>query len=192
MVRHDKEGFLAQTEPLAFHSGCDHLEGLARAHFMGKQGVAAIEIVGNGVKLMFSQRDLRVHARKFQMPAVVLTGPGRVEAFVVERHQCAAALRVLPYPLLKSILDGLLLLLGKGGLLGIEDATLLAIGVCYSIIDAHITQIQRIFQNTVCVGAIRTVVNIGIDVVVGNGVFSGYVPFCGKFGIIDRHGATGV
>ena len=34
--------------------------------------------------------------------------------------------------------------------------------------------------------------NKWIDVVVGNGVFSGYVPFCGKFGIIDRHGATGV
>ena len=49
VVRHDKEGLLAQAQPLSLHRGGHHLKGLARAHLMGQQGVAAVEDMGDGV-----------------------------------------------------------------------------------------------------------------------------------------------
>ena len=67
VVRHRKEGFLAQAEALSLHGGGDHLKGLARAHLMGKERVAAVEVVGDGAPLMPPQRDLRIHARKDQV-----------------------------------------------------------------------------------------------------------------------------
>ena len=51
MVRHGKEGFLAQAEALSLHGCGDHLKCLARAHLMGKERIAAVEVVGEGVSL---------------------------------------------------------------------------------------------------------------------------------------------
>ena len=129
VVRHRKEGFLAQAEALSLHGGGDHLKGLARAHLMGKERVAAVEVVGDGAPLMLPQRDLRIHARKDQVPAVIFPGTGGIEALVVELHQLAPPVRVLPYPVPERILDCLLLLLGKGGFLAVKDALFLTVRI---------------------------------------------------------------
>ena len=87
---------------------------------MGQQRISAIEDMRDGVSLVFAQRDLRVHARKDDMPSIVLAWPNRIEQLVVLRHQRLTAVGVFPNPFPKGVLDGLLLLLGKGGRLLIE------------------------------------------------------------------------
>ena len=62
VVGHHKEGLLAQAQPLALHGSGYHFEGLACAHHMGKQSISTIQNVGDGVDLVFAERDLRVHA----------------------------------------------------------------------------------------------------------------------------------
>ena len=52
VVWHRKEGFLAQAEALSLHGCGDHLKCLARAHLMGKERIAAVEVVGDGIELM--------------------------------------------------------------------------------------------------------------------------------------------
>lgn len=46
---------------------------------MGKQGVAAVEDMGNGIDLMRPQRDLRIDSHEIQVAAVILTGANAVE-----------------------------------------------------------------------------------------------------------------
>ena len=84
MVRYGKEGFLAQAEALALHGCGNHLKGLARAHLMGKEGVAAVEDMGNGIDLMRPQRDLRIDSHEIQVAAVILTGANAVELLVIQ------------------------------------------------------------------------------------------------------------
>ena len=83
VVRHDKEGLLAQSQPLRLHSRGRHLEGLARAHFVGKEGVPAVKHMGDGAPLVFPQGDVRVHAAQDDVAPVILTGAGGVEQLVV-------------------------------------------------------------------------------------------------------------
>ena len=67
---------------------------------MGKERIAAVEVVGDGVELMLPQRDLRIHARKDQVPAVIFPGTGGIEALIVELHQLPPPVGVAPYPCL--------------------------------------------------------------------------------------------
>ena len=192
VVRHGKEGFLAQAEALALHGGGDHLKGLARAHLMGKERIAAVEVVGDGVSLMLPQRDLRIHARKDQVPAVIFPGTGGIEALVVELHQLPPPVRVLPYPVPERILYGLLLLLGEGGFLAVEDALFLAVRIPYGVVDPHVAQIQRILQNAVGVGAVGAVGHAGVDVVRGDAVLAGDVPLRRELRVVDIQDAAGI
>ena len=120
MVRHHKEGFLAQAQPLGFHRRRHHLERLPCPHYVCKQGVAAIEDVGDGVHLMLPQGDLRIHAGKVDVAAVVFTGSVAVEQNVVRLADLLPPFRVFPYPLRKRLLQQLLLALCNGGLLFVE------------------------------------------------------------------------
>ena len=177
VVRYGKEGFLAQAEALALHGCGNHLKGLARAHLMGKEGVAAVEVVGDGIELMLPQGDLRIHARKDQVSAVILPGTGGIEALIVELHQLPPPVGVAPYPVPECLLDGLLLLLGEGGFLTVEDTFFLAVRIPDGVVDAHVPQVQRIFKDFVGVGAVGAVGHAGVDVVVGDAVLAGDVPF---------------
>ena len=49
VIGHHKHGLVAKTEALALHRRRDHLEGLARADFVRKERVAAIQNVSNGI-----------------------------------------------------------------------------------------------------------------------------------------------
>ena len=163
MIRHDEHGFLAKPQPLGFHLCRDHLEGLARADFVRKEGVAAVEDVRNRVFLVFAQRDLRVHTGKADVAAVILAWTKRIEFFVVLLHQRLPSGRVLPNPILKSILDGLLLLLCKRRFLLVQHALFYAVFIG-RVVDTHIAQIQRVFQNPVRIGTFRAVGHVGVDI----------------------------
>ena len=53
VVGDNKKTFLTQAQSFCLHSGGCHLEGLPCSHFVGKQRIAAIEYVRNGIALMF-------------------------------------------------------------------------------------------------------------------------------------------
>ena len=184
VVRHDEHGFLTKPQPLGFHDGGDHFKGLTRADLMRQQRIAAIKNVCNRVFLVFAQRDLRAHAGKADMAAVILARADRIEAFVVLLHQRLPPIRVTPDPLLKGVLDGLLLLLRKRRFLGIENAPLRAVCIINRVIDAHIAQIQRVLQNPIGVSALCAVGHIGVDILFGWGGFAADVPFSGAGRIV--------
>ena len=144
MIRNDKHGFLAQSQPLCLHSRSCHLEGLTGTYLVGQQRIAAVQHMSNGILLMFPQPDLRIHTAKADMRTIVLTRTGTVEQLVILFHQFRTAIRVFPHPILERILNGLLFLLGEGGLLFIQNSLLLTVCILQGIVDTNIPQIQRI------------------------------------------------
>ena len=90
---------------------------------------------------MFPEGDFRVDAAEGDVLAVVLTGPGGVIQLIVLVYQRLAASGVLPYPILKGVLDGLLLLLGQRRFRLVEDAALLSVLIHHGIVDAHIPEV---------------------------------------------------
>ena len=141
VVRHYKEGFLAQTQTLTLHSGGHHFKGFARTYFVRQKRIAAIHHMGDGVQLMLPQGNGRVHAAKNNMAAVILAGAGGVHFLVVLAHQSLTALRVFPNPIFESIPDGLLLLGGQGGFFGVQDTPFLAVRILHGVVDTDITQV---------------------------------------------------
>ena len=181
MIRNDKHGFLAQPQPFCLHSRSGHLESLAGTHFVGQQRIAAVQHMSNGILLMFPQPDFRIHAAKADMRTIVLTGTSAVEQLVILFHKFRAAIRVFPHPVLECILNGLLFLLGEGGLLFIQNPLLLAVCILHGIVDTNIPQIQRILQNPVDIGTAGAVGHIGMDIIPARCTLTGDLPLC-------RHG----
>ena len=181
MIRNDKHGFLAQSQPFCLHSRSGHLESLAGTHFVGQQRIAAVQHMSNGILLMFPQPDFRIHAAKADMRTIVLTGTSAVEQLVILFHKFRAAIRVFPHPVLERILNGLLFLLGEGGLLFIQNPLLLAVCILHGIVDTNIPQIQRILQNPVGIGTAGAVGHIGMDIIPARCTLTGDLPLC-------RHG----
>ena len=146
VVRDNKDGFMAQSQPLAFHGCSDHFKGFARAHFVCKKCIAAVKNVCNGVSLMLPQSDFRVHTGENDMTSIILAGTGAVHFLVVLTYQRLAAFRVFPNPILKSVLDKLLFLRGKSGFLGIQHTALSAVRIFHGVINTNVTEIQRILK----------------------------------------------
>ena len=176
MIRNHKHRFVAKSQTLALHGGSDHLEGLARAHFVRQQRIASVKDVCDSIQLMLPQMNLRVHTAESDMGAIVFARPVGIEQLIVPRHKLLPSVRVFPYPLGKGVLDGLLFLLGKGCFFGIENPALLAVRVGHGVIDAHIPQVQRVLQNPVGVCTLRAVGHIGVYIVVGRLGFSADAP----------------
>ena len=86
VIGHDKKTFLAQSQPFGFHSRRSHFVGLARTNFVCKQRITAIKHMSDGVALVLSESDFRVHADKMDVGAIVFTRAGRVEQLVVLFH----------------------------------------------------------------------------------------------------------
>ena len=181
MIWNDKHGFLAQSQPFCLHSRSCHLEGLASTYLVGQQRIASVQHMSNGILLMFPQPDFRIHAAKADMGTIVLTGTGTVEQFVILFHKFRTAIRVFPHPVLERILNGLLFLLGEGGLLFIQNPLLLAVCILHGIVDTDVPQIQRILQNPVGVGSAGAVSHIGMDIIPARCTLTGDLPLC-------RHG----
>ena len=83
------------------------------------------------------------------MRAVVFARSGCVKQFVVPLHQPVPALRLSPYPFPKSVLDGLLFLLGEHCGFRVQHALFLAVRTLNGIVKPHVAQVERIFQNLI-------------------------------------------
>ena len=190
MVGDDKHTLLAQPQALALHGRRHHFKGLACPHFVSQQGVAAVEDVGNGVFLVFPQLDLRVHAAKDDVAAVIFPGSCGIKLLVVLGHQPLPAAGIFPEPVLKGVLDGLLLLLCQGGGLLVEDAALLAVGILHGVVDADVLEVQRFLQDAVGVGTVCAVGHVGGHVVLAGHGLTGDPPLGGNGGILHLDGTA--
>ena len=90
-----------------------------------------------------------------------------------------ATVRITPHPIPESILDGLLLLLGKGRLLLVQYTLFPAFLIQHNVIDASITQVQGVLQNAVGVGSVRTEGGVGRNIGTGDSGLAGDVPLGG-------------
>ena len=176
MVRHHKNRFLAQSQPLALHGGGNHFKGFARTNLVGKQCVAAVKDMGNGVALVFPEGDFRVHARKDDVTAIVLPWADAVHFLVVLPDQRLTAFRVCPNPVLERIPDELLFLRRQRGFLGVQHPLFLSVRVLNGVKHLDIPEIQGIFQNFI---GTDTICAVGVprgDIVVGNPGFAADAP----------------
>ena len=163
MVGDGNEGFAAQPQPLALLCGGDNLKRFPSPHYVGQQGIPTVENVGNGVHLVPPQGDFGVDAHKVQMTAIVLTGPNRVEGFIIELAKPLPALRVFPDPIGKGLFNQLLLGLSNGGFLFIEYRRLAAIGILHIVEDPHILQVEGFLDDLVAVDTVGAVGVVGLD-----------------------------
>ena len=119
--------------------------------------------MGDGVHLVPPQGDFRVDTYKVQVTAIVLTGPNRVEGFIVELAQPLPALRVFPDPIGKGLFDQLLLRLSDGGFFFVEHRYLVSIGILHIVEDPHILQVEGFLDDLVAVDAVGAVCVVGLD-----------------------------
>ena len=164
MVRHHKEGFLAQAQPLGFHRRRHHLKRLPCPHYVCKQGVAAIEDVGDGVHLMLPQGDLRIHAAEIDVAAIIFTGSVAVEQNVVRLADLLPPLRVFPDPLGKRLLQQLLLALCDGGLLFVEHCHAPPISIILIVENADVFQVQTALDDLIGTGPQRAIGVESLDI----------------------------
>ena len=165
MVRYHKEGFLAEAQPLGFHGRRHHLERLPCPHYVCKQGVAAIEDVGDGVHLMLPQGDLRIHAGKVDVAAVVFPWAVAVEQDIVCLADLLPPFRIFPYPLRKRLLQQLLFALCNGGLLFVEHRHTPPVRVILVIENTDVLQVQTALDDVVGTGPRRTVGAVRLDII---------------------------
>ena len=91
------------------------------------------------------------------MASIVLTGTQAVEFFIVKDAKPFSAFRVRPDPILKALLDKLLLCLCDCRFLFVQDGFLFAVCVLYIVEDADILQVQCFLDDLIGVDAPRTV-----------------------------------
>ena len=84
----------------------------------------------------------------------------------------------MPNPVCKSVLDSLLFLLGEGGLVFVQHTFWFALGILNGVIDADIFEVERIFQNFVGIGMVRSVGFRGHNIAMPQCGFSLHTPFC--------------
>ena len=126
--------------------------------------------------LMFPQLDFRIHTTKNDMAPIILTGADTVEFVVIHPYQLFPSCGITPYPILKALLDKLLLRLGDSRFLFIEDSFLFTLIILDIVKNTHIFHIERIFDNLVGIDTLCAIGIIGFQVptVIG---FSLHIPF---------------
>ena len=90
------------------------------------------------ISLVFPKLDFRVHTTENDVASIVLTGTQAVEFIVVKAAEPFSALRVRPDPILKALLDQLLLCLCDCRFLLVQNGFLFAVCVLYIVEDADI------------------------------------------------------
>lgn len=119
--------------------------------------------MGDGVHLMLSQADLRVHPHKADVAAIVLPRSDGIEGVVIDAAQPFAPVNVLPQPIGKFGLDQLLPILGDGSFLHIQHRPLLAV-LHNGIEHLDYPLIQCLLQDVVCRDTLGAVGGDGFDV----------------------------
>ena len=132
--------------------------------------------MGDRIFLMFPKLNFGIHTTENDMASVILTGTDTVELVVIQPYQLFPSCGITPYPILKALLDKLLLRLGDSGFLFIEYSFLFALIIFHIVKDTHIFHIERIFDNLVGVYPLCAVGVVGFQVstVIG---FSLHIPF---------------
>ena len=156
VIGHHHHGFVAQAQPLALLGNGNQLEGLAGPYAVSQQSVPSIERPRNGILLMGTQRNFRIHPRKEQVRAVIFSGAQIVEPLVVERCQPFPAVRGFPNPVLKRLLDLRLFPLGNGSFLFVEYRFSLTVHL-HIVKDLDLPEIQTVLQNVIPADALGTI-----------------------------------
>ena len=126
--------------------------------------------------LMFPKLNFGIHTAENDMASVILTGTDTVELVVIQPYQLFPSCGITPYPILKALLDQLLLRLSDSGFLFIEDSSLFTLIIFGIVENTHIFHIERIFDNLVGIDTLCAVGIVGFQVstVIG---FSLHIPF---------------
>ena len=140
----------------------------------------------NGIALVGSQCDFRVHAEKLDMAAVVLTGADAVELFIVQRYQTFPAFTVLENPVFKSIFYHPLLGLCFFGGRTIEFMLLLAVFVIDCIVNFGGPQVERVLQQMIAVDTFCAVGVRDADIIVALALV-GNIPVIQVFIVTDSY-----
>ena len=191
VVRYGEHGLAAQAESLGLHSRRSHREGFPCAHLVCQKRIPAVEDAGDGISLVLTQLYLRVHAWERQVRAVVLTRSCAVEQLIVLGDKRLAALRVFPQPVAEGVLDDLLLLLGEGGLLDVENTALGAVRVLDLVVDSHVAEVQGVFEYLVGVDARGAIGAESVDVGCADGALAVYAPLGSVGRVVHAHAARG-
>ena len=157
MVGNHDQRFIAKPQSFLLHGTGHHFIRLARTHFVRQQDIVAVQHMGNGVQLVRAKGDFRVHARKFQVTAIVLAGTQRVKFFIVDGDQSLAAFRLLENPVLELLTNLALLFLCSLRRLLIQHPRNASVSRRNFIPNLDRTQVQGVLRNQVGVGAVRTV-----------------------------------
>ena len=178
MVGNNDQRFTAKPQSFLLHGTGHHFIRLARTHFVRQQDIVAVQHMGNGVQLVRAKGDFRVHARKFQVTAIVLAGTQRVKFFIVDGDQSLAAFRLLENPVLELLTNLALLFLCSLRRLLIQHPRNASVSRRNFIPNLGRTQVQGVLRNQVGVGAVRTVGHRCFDIavtkfLVGNGPAAG-------------------
>lgn len=80
---------------------------------MSQQRILTIEDMRYGIFLMCPKLNFWIHTGETDMLSVIFARAGTVEKFVVFCNKRLSSVWIFPYPVLKSIFNGLLLLLCK-------------------------------------------------------------------------------
>ena len=145
---------------------------------MSKQCISAVHDVGDGVDLVLSEGDFRVHAGKADVLTVILPWADGIEGFIVDAAQPLPTINVLPNPFRELGLNQLLPVLGNGGFLFVQHPDFVAVGIYLGVINAGILLIQGLLKNVVGVDPLGAVGGDCLDVAAVKG-FVGHIPLAG-------------
>ena len=157
MVGYYDQRFIAKTQALLLHSAGDHLERFSSPHLMCQKYVAAVQHMGNGVALMGSQRNFRVHAGEAQIAAVVFPRADAVEFAVVQAYQRLPTLWLLENPFFKFVFYQALLCVGSLGGGVVQHAFFVSLCVGNCVKHLHRPQVQRSLGDFIGILAVRAV-----------------------------------
>ena len=186
MVGDNEQAFLTQTQPLTFLRCRHHFKSLTSTYHMGQQSVSAIEDMSDGVHLVGSQGNLRIHSHKIQVTSIVFPGPNTVECIIVEPCQPLPALWIFPYPVLKFLLNQFLLALSNGRFFLVQDGGFYSIFIGHIIKNPYIAQIQSFLYDSIAMDAICSIGSLGFDILFVVG-FAFNVPFIAMFGVMHMN-----
>ena len=166
MVGYYDQRFIAKTQALLLHSAGDHLERFPSPHLVCQQYIVAVQRMGNGVALVGTQRNFRVHAGKAQIAAVVFPRADAVEFAVVQAYQRLPPLRLLENPFFKLVFYQALLCIGSLGGGVVQHAFFVSLCVGNCIKHLHRPQVQRSLCDFIGILAVRTVGDSCLDAAV--------------------------
>ena len=143
MVGYYDQGFVAKPQTLLLHGAGDHLERFPSPHLVCQQYVVAVQRMGNGVALVWPQRNFRVHAGKAQIAAVIFPRANAVEFAVVQAYQRLPPLWLFENPFFKLVFYQTLLCIGSLGGGVVQHAFFVSLCVGNCIKHLHRPQVQR-------------------------------------------------